>query len=215
MEHSTPNSINDAVRLLCRQIGSSQEPQFVDVVATPDTALWNECHPNVDHHVAVYGGKAIRGWCIWETPGHLIEAVCHSVWERLDGSIIDPTPHMDREKRILFVPDERIVYEGHQIPSRRIALSKERWVERKIKIAEGMEALERKYRTGTQRTNIPLVEILQLTLSHTNRNDQCPCESGRKYKNCCEGLSLDELFIRMQSEAQKRFSPPPDPSFIR
>lgn len=207
MEHSTPATINDAVRLLCHKIGSRHDPQFINVVASSDNQLWNECHPNVDQHVATYGGTAIRGWGIWETPGHLIEGVCHSVWRRPDGSVIDPTPQMDRETRILFVPDDRIVYSGHQIPSYRIALSKERWVERKIKIAEGMESLEQKHRIGLQRTNIPVVEILRMTLSHTTRNDQCPCESGRKYKKCCEGLSLEELFSRMQREAQKRFAP--------
>lgn len=178
----------------------------MDVVASSDIKLINECHPNVDHHVAKYGGKAIRGWCIWETPGHLIEGICHSIWRRPDGAMIDPTPHIDGEVRILFVPDERIVYSGHQIPSYRIALSKERWVERKIKIAEGMESLERKYRIGNQRTNIPMIEVLQMALSHTTRNDNCPCESGRKFKKCCEGMSLEGMFSRLQHNAQKRLT---------
>jgi hypothetical protein len=159
----------------------------------------------VDRHVAQHGGRSIRGWCIWEVPGHFIEGVFHSVWERPDHTVIDPTPQPDRESRILFVPDARIEWTGPPIGSHRLALSQERWVHRRIAIAEGQEALERKYRPASGRANIPMVEILNMVLSHTGRNDPCPCESGRKYKKCCEGASLDTLFSRMRSRQQAMY----------
>jgi hypothetical protein len=52
------------------------------------------------------GGEIISGWIIWEA-AHILEAEHHAVIRTADGSLYDPTPPVDGESRLLFLPDAK------------------------------------------------------------------------------------------------------------
>jgi hypothetical protein len=56
------------------------------------------------HRVREHGGKRINGWMIWEADD-FDEAEFHCVWQNPDGQLVDVTPRVDREERILFLAD--------------------------------------------------------------------------------------------------------------
>lgn len=201
---STPFEINDSVKLVCASIGSSFEPVYVDVIPL-DGATVNNCHLNVDALVATKGGKALRGWCIWECAGFLVEGMAHSVWEQPGGDVIDPTPQLEKEEVILFLQDDRVKWEGRLIPSHRVALSSVRWVKQKIAIAEGFEQLNLRYTRGNVRMDIPAVEFLEVILANTSKNDPCFCDSGIRFKHCCAGKSPSQMLSDLAKKGRMLF----------
>ena len=66
------------------------------------------CYNNVDAMVIQSGGNPLKGWHITIWPGLFIEAECHAVWQKGDGEIIDPTPHIHGFTKIAFVPDSTL-----------------------------------------------------------------------------------------------------------
>jgi hypothetical protein len=66
---------------------------------------------NVPRHVATFGGQVQYGWIIWSDPRIYIEAEFHTVWRTPLGELIDITPTVSGEDQILFLPDNKIVYE--------------------------------------------------------------------------------------------------------
>ncbi len=95
---TTPAGITDGVLAYAGRLSTSA-PQFVEVV--PDeSAILDQCFFNV----ILSGDKPVYGWLIWELTGFWLEAVRHAVVER-DGKLVDITPPVDGEARLLFVPD--------------------------------------------------------------------------------------------------------------
>jgi hypothetical protein len=56
------------------------------------------------YNVILAGETPVFGWLIWELTGYWLEAQRHAVIER-DGTLVDITPPLDGEARILFVRD--------------------------------------------------------------------------------------------------------------
>ena len=179
---TTPRIITPAIKALCNDLVINSIPVKVQVI--PDSiALPQECFLNVQKIIRNKGGLCINGWIIWQWANILIEAEAHAIWQNPEGNLIDVTPHDLGEREILFLTDESILYEGHQIPSIRRALTQSALVKELISIMEAFERLPI--------YDIPLElmqrnqEILAILNTPVKRNDKCPCGSGLKYKKCC------------------------------
>lgn len=56
------------------------------------------------YNVILAGAKPVFGWLVWELTGYWLEAQRHAVIER-DGALVDITPPLDGEDKILFIRD--------------------------------------------------------------------------------------------------------------
>jgi len=184
----------------CRSISPASEP--VDLSPDPgpeDVSL--DCFMNVRRRVESEGGKEVLGRRIWEHYGLMIEAEVHSVWQRLDGVLRDVTPCEASPKRILFLPDASLQYDGRQINNVRRPLVKNSKILDFIRLCdEEFEILnkgERAYQhgkitlskeEGARMRKLELQKgllMLQIEETPPGRNELCRCGKGRKFKHCC------------------------------
>ncbi len=66
-----------------------------------------ECYYNVAKMIEIHGGEPVYGWVLWESDS-MIEAEAHCLYKREDGVVLDITPRVSGEEKILFVADSRI-----------------------------------------------------------------------------------------------------------
>lgn len=98
-----PNTDAEHVVAFCKSI-SPVEPVKLEV--KPIRGLQaGDCFNNLDRVISKAGGSCLLGWALYEWPGVFIEAECHHVWKKKNGSLQDPTPRNDGRKRIVFLPD--------------------------------------------------------------------------------------------------------------
>lgn len=103
---TAPQTISPAIVSLCREVRPDHAPTWVQVRADRD-AIMNECFNNVSAKVARAGGSIVYGWLIWEWSRVFIEAEHHAVGEK-DGALLDITPHVNSEPKVLFLADPYI-----------------------------------------------------------------------------------------------------------
>ncbi|WP_155251007.1 hypothetical protein [Sinorhizobium meliloti] len=69
-----------------------------------------QCHISAKHHAIIRGGKRVHGWAIWRfdhpTSQSIAVAEHHSVWEDVNGNLIDVTPPRYGAAAVLFVRDD-------------------------------------------------------------------------------------------------------------
>lgn len=189
---TTPETIDDVVRRFCADVVPGAEPVFVPV--RPFKAVYGAgyCTHIVPPYVEEHGGEAVTGWTIWYQPEFLIEAEFHMNWRSPDGELIDLTPKEDGEKQILFVP-QQIEYDLSVPPpwNRRRALVDTPNSRQIVMYGVMMDKLKAKYwhRNGPQ---MPGIEVMQVESQAQQIMDQnvppkwfCPCQSGKKFKDCC------------------------------
>lgn len=109
MGTDTPVAVDAAVRAFCASIAPG-EPVFVDVVPG-EGARVAYCFSNAREAAARGGGSVEYGWIIWHWPGRFFEAEHHAVWRRPDGALIDVTPMLYGQQRILFLADPSAVFD--------------------------------------------------------------------------------------------------------
>lgn len=115
MFQRTPPAINEKVKKFCAEIEKNSGPIFLDVEKLPHS-IELDCYENVAKQIAKEGGKIQYGWQLWEWPGVMLESEFHAVWVDKQGSLHDITPkQIERINKILFLPDDLRIYEGHQI----------------------------------------------------------------------------------------------------
>jgi hypothetical protein len=117
-----PNQITDKIMELCNQVVPGAIPVFIEVVPH-DYAIINECFNNVDEMVRRNGGEKVNGWSVWQWANIMVEVEAHAIWRSPSGRLIDITPHINQEKQILFLPDERLAFNGYSIDSIRMPLT--------------------------------------------------------------------------------------------
>jgi hypothetical protein len=83
------------------------------------------CFQNVTSMVKRHGGSVQHGWKMREQPAAYVEGEFYAVWRRLDGALVDVTPHADRRGEILFMPDPRLVWTGEDVEPRRLMLNEQ------------------------------------------------------------------------------------------
>ena len=196
---SVPLDIFSYVQNFCHSI-SIEKPIYIP--SCPGTNdIKNECFPNVDRRIEMYGGKKIIGWEIWEWYGVMIEAEFHAVWLDSNKELKDITPKPILCDKILFLPDDKLQDEGKQVDNIRRSLLKgniliEEFIrchERKFEILnKGERANQREVSLSdneakellaiSERSTLLFVKILN---SLPGRNDLCRCGSGKKFKKCC------------------------------
>lgn len=189
---TTPSSINESVRELCAQIGSSVEPLFVPVCPEPN-ARQGYCFPNVETKTLGDGGEMVLGWAVWEQPGLLIEGEFHACWKSPSGNLVDITPKPDGEQQILFVPDSNREWDRGFVGNIRVPLCAGDFVATIIEWGERTDALRKQFWCGDH-FDIPRHERLALDrefegrlsgpAQRPGRNDPCWCGNGKKYKSC-------------------------------
>lgn len=203
---ATPKKIDRNVRNFCFDINPDAKPVFVDVRPEPDCTV-NECFHNVLLQIRRHGGSSLVGWAIWYLAERFIEAEFHCVWQ-LDGELLDITPKKNRERRVLFVPDEKMAWKGKRVPNIKRALSDDPIIDWFIRKAEAHDELDAKYVNSNGQSVVPIylmqeveqrfsIELNKLVAEgkvsgnyrgmpqcKTGRNDPCPCGSGKKYKRC-------------------------------
>lgn len=109
MPNTVPRSITPGVRQFCASI-SSAEPVLIPSVPIR-RAVTSFCFENVAQKVRERGGSIAYGWAIWHLPGLYFEAEHHAVWRNKLGNLIDVSPQMSGRKRMLFLLDEKAIYD--------------------------------------------------------------------------------------------------------
>lgn len=98
-----PGSISDPdVVGFCARFGLTDTPVYLPYSNFGYGPDW--CHVSSKHHAMNNGGKRVHGWALWQFPNGVIGDF-HSVWECLDGTLIDVTPPKFGEGQVLFVRD--------------------------------------------------------------------------------------------------------------
>ncbi|MCP1540155.1 SEC-C metal-binding domain-containing protein [Methylorubrum extorquens] len=196
---TTPPAVTAAIRSLARDLSPNFEPGFVPVRPAPSSQV-SECFPNVVAKVAQSGGRILYGWAIWMWPRVFIEAEHHAVWD--DGTdLVDITPHIHGEKRILFLPDPERAYD-FEGQSRLLNVKRslgevpaaQRWIDASDQLQRFLVA----HTAGAEMTFsrdevMPLAdevqyrkaEILVALAGRTRPHEPCVCGSGRKFRKCC------------------------------
>jgi len=189
IRETTPARITQVIIDFCASITSDSSPEYIDVCPAPWASL-NECFNNVSRMVKQYGGLMIFGWAGWERGKILFGAWAPPLWRAPDGKLIDITPHSYNEKRILFLFDSSVCYQGITIPSHRQALTDSPLVSELIRLCTVRDHAMQTSTFGNRYT-LPVdwynqVRALELIFAQeVGRNDPCPCGSGLKYKKCC------------------------------
>lgn len=168
-----------------------------------------DCFNIVKKKVENFGGKMILGWQIWET-NILMEAEAHAVWEDLEGELHDISPKSRNfpAKRIVFIEDSKLKYEGKQIQSIRINITNNSVIDDYIKASKLFFHLQNK---GDRANHYDLSKILstdeikeivdannwKVQLQNfyeagNNEKSLCFCGSQKKYKNCHKKV-LDKI----------------------
>jgi len=173
MNQTTPTSINEEVLKFCKEVNPTTNPIFVNVIPIKD-AIYG-CYGNVENHIKKNGGRIEYGWIIWEVPEIYLEAEFHAVWVNNEEEYIDITPKVDREKRILFLKDNKKKFEGKLIDNIRKPLVDNEFTRDLIR--QGKKNFEIKNKYYKESPGIKTRKI--------GRNELCPCGGGKKYKKCC------------------------------
>ena len=201
MKQTTPDSINEDVLEFCKEIEPSNQPFFIEVEPHEESEL-QECFSNVQNYIKKFGGILQQGWTIWEISKKYIEAEFHAVWTDGKEKYLDISPKPDREKKILFLKDDKVKSKNEPVGNiRRVLLDGAEF--RTIKIfGERQFEVFKKYWDGSKMM-VPLSELANLEklrekifLSELQKdklegkvkigkNEKCPCGSGLKYKKCC------------------------------
>jgi len=179
---TTPKEINKGILDFCQEIDSTTKPVFLKLFPVEDY-ICGECYGNVENHINKNNGKIQYGWIIWEDPNILLDAEFHAVWVSDKGEYVDVTPKFDGEQSILFLPDSERIFTGEElIDNIRKPLVDNEYTKLIIENAKkGFEIKNKAYKV-----------FLKVKEKNVGRNQLCPCESGKKYKKCCEALM--ELF---------------------
>lgn len=199
---TAPQALSPQVLSFCDEISPDYAATWVPV--RPDVgAIENECFKNVLAKVAQDGGSIVYGWTIWEWPRVFIEAEHHAVWDK-DGTLLDITPHINGESKILFLPDPKCIFD-YKGMKRKInikrSLGQFATVDHWIKAADflqrsieensvgneiRMSRAQLAYLVGTVR-DAQCALLVELA-ANTKVNERCFCNSGKKFKKCCSPL---------------------------
>src|SRR5216683_1794535 len=107
-------AISNEVMSLCRMIHPANQPCYVEVRPGLNAKLL-DCFMNVQTKVDSEGGTIQYGWALWQPSGFFLAAEHHAVYEPKAGPPwIDITPHNSDATCILFLPDEKAVYDANR-----------------------------------------------------------------------------------------------------
>ncbi len=141
-----PTHVTEEIEKFCEEVAPGQMPVYVPVAPEGEAEI-DKCHVNVDEHVKSHGGTPIYGWIIWQSPA-LLHALFHCNWLSPSGELIDITPKVDGETKILFLPDPANQWKGRYVPSRRKARRTDPVIARFVSLNDQMDKIRVKYLPG-------------------------------------------------------------------
>ncbi len=167
---TTPKKISPAIRQFCSTL-SSHTPVYVDV--KPHVMAWmGRCY----HNVTLVDGEPVFGWLIWELSRAYLTAEHHAIVS-LNGSLLDVTPPIAGEKRVLFLHDPDTPYLLKRPVNRYFSLSKDSRIARFVQLATRNAWLDREGAYGN---------------AEYQRNDSLACRQ------------LDSYFSRVKVDRRKK-----------
>lgn len=197
----TPRNIDQNIKRLIHKLNATHEPIFVKVIPEKGSQV-KDCFMIVREKVKNAGGRMILGWQIWETK-YLVEAEFHAVWENPNEELIDLTPkEITNINKILFVEDENLVYEEKQVDNVRLNISSNELVDDLINVSKAIFRFNNRglraemygadliaSLNDREINHIKYLQVLQemisaLLFSKGRRTSPCPCNSGKKFKEC-------------------------------
>ncbi|MBL8517574.1 MAG: SEC-C domain-containing protein [Betaproteobacteria bacterium] len=192
----TPETLDGPVRAMVERIVPGGTVLDL-LVHTERFARKDECFASVEEKVRRDGGERVLGWHIWK--GNLIaEAELHAVWKSPDGQLTDIVPRPLFISRILFLPDEKIVYTGATVDNIRINLSGSPVVDDFIRahsakfalLNVGQRAYMQEFELSSSEKEVYefLISMISgieyMALARRGIDDPCLCRSGKAYRVC-------------------------------
>lgn len=191
-----PEEITEEINSLIVRLGIALPPQYIRCDPIKDAPI-NHCFPLVEEKVRTEGGQMVLGWQIWQTL-NLLEAEFHSIWKTPDGDLVDIAPKAIPVQKILFLPDPGAIYENRQVNNIRVNITGNQLCDEFISICDTIFRIENRGKRAYQSQLIlperensarsflyEAKQVVELMMLHgNNRNNQCICGSGKKYKMC-------------------------------
>lgn len=120
LKPQSPRKVDAHLGCLLEYLGLAKESVVLLKYCRPLSFVpeTENCHLNVWCQAREHGGQPQHGWVLAQDKSKMFsEAIFHTVWRSPDGKLVDVTPRVDSEKRLLFVPDlhraiELSSYEG-------------------------------------------------------------------------------------------------------
>ena len=201
-----PERVSPALKGACRSIGVEGSPDFVPVEPAPD-AVVNRCIHNVRRAAERDDGDVVVGWKILVWPRVLVQLIGHAVLRRRER-LVGITPDSHGDERILFVADPSLTFDASdpmaRMPSLQIALDPHPDVAAFISVQERIRALKEKFPPSPgplhlsgadalafremERSQVRLIR--EIALRTRRPNESCVCDSGRKFRKCCQAAML-------------------------
>lgn len=192
-EPLTPIIESQSVSMISEKINSQHIPEYINVFPMKNAPI-QECFDIVEKHIQINGGKRILGWVLWELPSLFIEAEFHAIWESPTGELKDLTPRPSPTKRILFIRDPSMIYDGNRVNNIRINYSNNEVINDLFKIYEdefetfGPEGIvlphQQLLNISFEMRKVSVQERMELIFKHLKKTDPCYCNSGEMLKNC-------------------------------
>lgn len=191
LQTTTPPSITAPILALCKSIVRGGTPTYLDVRVEPYAEM-NECFAAVAKKIELDGGSIQHGWTIWKFGEWMAEAEFHAVWRSPAGELVDISPKLDCEDKIVFLADPKRTYQGAPLDNFRHPLVKNQVVDDYITVARKQFNLlfagKSRMVTLDPATMMPIAEGQLVVKSMLDQGltgeDPCACQSGKRYKNC-------------------------------
>lgn len=173
MHTTTPPQITRHIRQLVQRVVPGGVATYMVVEPEPD-ALEKECFPNVEAKIARDGGRMLCGWQLWEWPHVMVEAEFHAIWLSPDGQMVDVTPKLHHETKVLFVSDPRRRYTGATVDNVRLPVRDDQLIRHFIGVSEAItHVLSRGVPTADGHVSVPENEIEPLQQAHQFLDTHC------------------------------------------
>lgn len=187
MHTKAPTTITTAIADFCREISPKGDLSFV-AVRPAVGAKPNQCFFNVEDQAKRSNGKMVCGWTIWEWPDIYIEAEFHSVLQMPSGELVDVTPKVDGESRILFVTDHRVKFYVANPKWRdniRKPLVDDKRVEKFLLACSAYQRFEIRHSSASGKNRV--VNIPPHLIDRFKELDQARALAGRAFKEFLDG----------------------------
>lgn len=183
-----PVRFSNPLRRFARTLVADGEPEVAAPLPLPES-LGGEPWYSVGRAVAALGGERVDGWCLQEWPGQALRAVFSACWRDGSGRLWNVLPG---GQAWLFLPDPQRRYEGVPIVERYQALQRDALLEDYLRVCGilARPVLGEETRQTLQQTCERLEGWLELGGSGSQ---PCPCQSGKRYQNCCSQRLRDSL----------------------